>query len=304
MEGTIRSFGAQLVAGAHATHTFDIPYRRIISCGMGGSSVAGEVLSTARTDVIVHWDYALPATARPTDLVVCTSWSGETTETISSYDAARELGAPTLIITTGGTLAARAQRDSSPCILLPTQSIRPRFAVGTMVGALFGALGLTGTLPALDASVLEATGKQAAGAIGSRIPIFYTAYAWRKIGGFFKTNVNETTKLPSWSGSFPSVAHNELMGWSRPEDHLFTPVLVQTTADDPRARRDMDALVALLARIGYTVPTIQVPGSGVLDRMLNGYVLALWVSYHMALARGLDPAEQQWIDEFKRLKNA
>src|SRR5512143_3740662 len=99
--------GATLGAAARVTK----PFRTIVCTGMGGSAAAGEILSMVRDGVVVHWDYDLPHGTDAADLVICTSWSGETEETISSYRAARAGGMEILVITSGGTLAELARTD-------------------------------------------------------------------------------------------------------------------------------------------------------------------------------------------------
>src|SRR5687767_1725553 len=107
MRDAILSIPAQLKKGIElgAAARLERPYRSIISTGMGGSAIAGEMLSMVKDNVIVHWDYDLPVNMDAADLVICTSWSGNTEETISSYEAARKAGMETLVITAGGQLA-------------------------------------------------------------------------------------------------------------------------------------------------------------------------------------------------------
>src|SRR5688572_29678259 len=102
MRDAILSFGSQLTRGAALTSPLQIPFRKIIACGMGGSSVAGEILSLVHDEVVVHWDYDLPSTTAPQDVVVCSSWSGNTQETLSSYQEALQRKIPVAVITGGG----------------------------------------------------------------------------------------------------------------------------------------------------------------------------------------------------------
>ena len=81
--------------------------------------------------------------------MLCSSYSGDTEETLAAYDDALERGAPRLVATTGGALAERARRDGAPVIPLPG-GFQPRAAVGY------------GLVSALEAAALAGAGAVAA----------------------------------------------------------------------------------------------------------------------------------------------
>jgi len=279
------------------------PFRTLISTGMGGSAVAGEMVSMVREGTVVHWDYDLPAGAGAADLVICTSWSGDTEETVSSYRAARKLGAETLVITSGGKLADMARADGSPLIGLPKQNAIPRANVGLMAGALFGALGLESLLPSsLDVAALEPEAKELAAALGSRMPVIYASYPWRKLTGFWKMCYSETAKRQVMVNWFPSGAHNEMVGWEGPYRDQVAFVLLRDPQDAPRYAKNFDALLALLGTKGYTVRTVGLTGNTVMEKVFTDYARALWTGYYAALGLGIDPVATELLDEFKRLK--
>lgn len=275
----------------------------IICCGMGGSSVAGELLSFARPDVIVHWDWNLPSGATPNDRVVCTSWSGNTAETISSYDAARTAGIPASVITTGGALAEKARADGVPLALLADTHTPPRENAISMTSALFRLLGM-GELPVIDVAAAQTAGAQLASEIGTKIPIFYAGYPWRKVAGFFKTTVNENAKRHSWAANFPSAAHNEIVGWTAGEQQHMVPVLIRDPGQRSQDTRDGKALVALLGEMEYIVSTVELVGATTLEKALNAYVMALWASSAMATAAHIESTDTTLIEKFKHFKTA
>lgn len=313
LRDAILDFGSQLKKGAECAPAGIIGRQRIIYCGMGGSSVAGEMLSIARENVVVHWDWDLPTgQAGANDFVVCTSWSGNTAETISSYDAARAAGIPLAVITTGpsehsgrasGALAQKAKNDVLPLALLPASSTPPRFNAGLMTGAMFALAGIADRLPVVNSATHEIAGEKLAGDLGAKIPIFYAGYPWRKIAGFFKTSINENAKRHSWTASVPSSAHNEIMGWASKQQENFIPVFVRDSDERTRDRADIEAFIAILGRIGYTVATIDLVGATPLEKALNAYSTAMWTSWHVATAAGVDSASTELIDELKRLKS-
>ncbi len=302
MRDTILGFGEQLAKSASSAKPFPSSFERVFCCGMGGSSVAGELLSIVRPDTVVHWDWEIPASATPRDIVVCTSWSGETAETISSYDTACSAGIPVAVITTGGILAKKAQEDRVPLALLPNTGTPPRFNVGAMTGALFELVGMSDKLPKINSAEHEQVGKKLADSIGTKIPIFYAAYPWRKIAGFFKTTVNENAKRHSWTGSIPSAEHNEIMGWVGDDKSRIAPIVIRDSNERARDIADLDALVAFFGQMGYTAPIVDLVGAETLERALNAYVTALWASCVMADAAGIDAVSTEWIDKFKSLK--
>jgi glucose/mannose-6-phosphate isomerase len=274
----------------------------IICCGMGGSSVAGELLSLVRPDVVVHWDWGILASATPSDHVVCTSWSGNTAETISSYDAARAAGIPVSVITTGGVLAEKAKADGVALILLPSTGTPPRQNALAMTEALFKLLGVAESLPAIDRATADAEGAQLAASIGAKIPIFYAAYPWRKVAGFFKTVINEDAKRHSWAANIPSAEHNELAGWAGNYQDSMLPVLIRTDDERPQDTKDLDALVALFEKMRYTVATVRLAGATPLEKALDGYAVALRAGQHVAAAAHVDAADTTLIEAFKQLK--
>lgn len=300
MHNAIGQVASHVAEGIALAKPITTPYNRIIVCGMGGSAIAGEIVSIMRGDVIIHWDYGVPMSTTMHDLVVCISWSGMPAEVLSSYQAAQERGATIACITTGGTLGAWARRDGVHLVPLPLSAPAPRLGAGLMTGALLGLLAMPQQAPMIDASALEARGKALAQEIGDRIPVFYSPYDMRKVGGFFKAMINENAKHPAFCSSFPSASHNDILSWQQSPQELV-PVIVHNLAkseDSP----DISAFLAMMTQMRYTVPVVDLPDDSVLNTMLSGYILALWTSYHMALEAGVDPLSTTWIDTFKQRK--
>jgi glucose/mannose-6-phosphate isomerase len=305
MRDAILSQSPQLVTGIAlgSAQRIEKPYRSIISCGMGGSAIAGEMLSMVKTDVIIHWDYDLPASAGSQDLIICTSWSGQTEETISSYQAAVAKGCETLVITSGGRLADLARQHGSPLIILPADSLAPRTATGLMAGALFAALGLERELPSqLDPASLEQQGRELATVIGGRMPVIYSSYPWRKLTGFWKMAYSETAKRQVMANWLPSAAHNEIVGWEGPYRDNAVFLLFRDQAEDTRYAANFDALLAVLGKKEYTVSIVELSGNALLEKAFNSYILALWTGYFAAQSLGVDPQATKFLDEFKQLK--
>src|SRR6185503_1041755 len=113
----------------------------LVVCGMGGSAIGadlarGAIGDRARRPLVTSRDYAPPSWVSEDTLVLCSSYSGETEETLAAYDAAGDRGAQRIVMTTGGRLAEAARADGVPVIGVPS-GMQPRAAIAYMlVGSL------------------------------------------------------------------------------------------------------------------------------------------------------------------------
>ncbi len=273
---------------------------------MGGSQLAAEILSMTRSDLVIHWDYDLPTNIDNADLVICTSWSGNTEETISSYQAALARKFDVIVIAGGGKLVELARENNTPLVILPEDHIPPRTATGYMTGALFALLGVADQLPiSLDATISEEEGKALAEKIGPKVPLIYSAYPLRRLTGFWKMAFNENAKTPAYANWFPSAAHYELASLPGASPDRYFPIIIRDTQEDPRHARNLDALLALLDKREYTDSIVRLSAGGTpLEKVFNNYILALWTSFYVATKNGVDPADTSLIEEFKELKKS
>lgn len=305
MKDLILTVQDQIARGINAGKNVEIPpFRRIIVAGMGGSSMAGEMLSMVRDDVIVHWDYGLPKAAQGGDLVVCTSWSGNTEETLSVWQAAREMGLDTLAIVSGGKLAELAKEAGTPLVELEHSNDSPRVNAIEMASAMLSALNMSEQVPATVAmDEMEAEGRELAAAIGGLTPALYTAFGWRKLSGFWKNVYSETVKRQVMTNWFPSAAHVEVVGWEGPYQDIFAPVFIRDPeSEEPKYTKNFEALLAILKKEGYHVFNVRLSGNTFLEKVFNSYLLSLWTSYYAAIGLGVDPIAIELLKEFKELK--
>src|SRR5215218_2824226 len=132
----------------------------LIVAGMGGSSVGGRLASAVlgphlRRPLALAMGYDIPAWIGSETLVLCSSYSGSTEETLATYDAAKAAGAPRIVATTGGPLAERAREDGVPVVPLPG-GFQPRAAVGYSLVTALDAAALCGVAPSLRDEVEDA----------------------------------------------------------------------------------------------------------------------------------------------------
>ena len=114
-----------LTIGQSATFTnTDKQFENIVISGLGGSGIGGKIVSQLVADdcclpILCTNDYVLPAFVGPKTLVIISSYSGETEETVAAYNEAKAKGATISCITSGGRIAAAAAADGYNCIIIP-----------------------------------------------------------------------------------------------------------------------------------------------------------------------------------------
>jgi glucose/mannose-6-phosphate isomerase len=287
-----------------------------IVCGMGGSAIGGDLAAAALGDRLtkpfaVARGYELPPGAPAGSAVLCSSYSGETEETLACYSAAEALGAHRLVATTGGELAELARRDGVPVIGLPA-GLQPRAAVGYMfcVAAELVALALAG--PRINteidaaashlsdaAEALEARAAEIAAQIGSATPVIYgsdltlpVAYRWR-------SQVNENAKRLAFSSALPEADHNEIEGWTGAGEGRFAAVFLEDRDQHPRERRRFELTAKAVEPYAAAVVKIETEGETRTERLLHAVMLGDHISLQLAEASGVDPMSVEAIERFK-----
>jgi glucose/mannose-6-phosphate isomerase len=291
----------------------------LICCGMGGSGIGGELaraaigdrlakpLETART-------YSLPPTAAATHLILCSSYSGATEETLSCYDAAERLGAPRIVATTGGALEGQARGDSMPVIGLPS-GMQPRAAVGYMFVVAAEAARLAGAGPDLRQEIegaadhlverRDALAQRAADLakdFGAGAMVVYGCDLTAPVAYRWKTQLNENAKLPAFSHELPEADHNELEGWAGADAALSLGAIFLLDADQSaRERQRFELTAELVGERARATELVEPEGETRTARLFEAVMLGDLFSLHVAQQRGVDPAPVETIERFKKL---
>src|SRR4051794_1060600 len=209
----------------------------LVVAGMGGSAVGGYLARGAlhgrlHRPLLVSDGYNLPPWVGEGTLVLCSSYSGSTAETLACYDDARTVGAAIVAATTGGPLAERARRDGVPVVPLPG-GFQPRAAVGYSLVAALEAAALAGVGPSLRDEVEtaaqladrlaaewgpdgppEGAAKALARRLHGSVPVVMGAALTTPVAYRWKCQFNENAKLPAFSSLLPEADHNEICGWA------------------------------------------------------------------------------------------
>ena len=285
-------------------------------CGMGGSAVGGDLAAAALSDrltkpFVTVRGYELPSWAPAGSAVLCSSYSGNTEETLACYAAAEALGAQRLVATTGGELAEAARQDGVPVIGLPA-GLQPRAAVGYMfcVAAELAALALAGSRinTEIDAAAshlggafetAQARAREIAGQIGDATVVVHGSDLTAPVAYRWKTQINENAKLPAFSSVLPEADHNEIEGWSG-ADRRFAAIFLEDRDQHPRERKRFELTAKAIEPHAAAVINLETEGETRTERIVHAVMLGDLVSIELANARGVDPNAVDVLEGFKQ----
>jgi glucose/mannose-6-phosphate isomerase len=295
---------------------FDAPGGLVV-CGMGGSAIGGDLAAVAfgnrlSRPLVTERGYELPFAMLPDRAVLCSSYSGDTEETIACYEAAEALGAPRIVATTGGELAKAARADGVPVIGLPS-GLRPRAAVGYLFTVAAEVAALTGAAPGIRTEIdsaaphlrelseaLEAHAGELADHLTGSIPVIYGADLTIPVALRWKTQINENAKLPSFTAALPEADHNEIEGWNAGgEAARMSAVLLEDPDQHPRVRRRFELTAEMIEPAAHHVARIETEGESRTERLLSAVMLGDLLSLRLAAGRGVDPGPTDLLDRLK-----
>lgn len=288
-------------------------FDKFLVCGMGGSNLASELLKAwnPELDIQTFRDYGLPAALDSDCLVIASSYSGNTEETLSSFHDARTHKLPLVALSAGGQLKELAFASQIPYVEIPDTGIQPRSALGFSFRAIARLMGLDDTLTEsarlatlLKPDEIEPQGKALAETLKDHVPVIYASARNFAIAYNWKIKLNETGKIPAFYNLFPELNHNEMNGFDRKENskHVserFSFLFLKDDEDRPEIRKRMDVLESQLTDRGLPVTALQMKGDR-LEKMFNSLLLADWVAVHTAAIYGHEAEQVPMIEEFKK----
>jgi glucose/mannose-6-phosphate isomerase len=295
----------------------------LIVAGVGGSAVGARLAiaaigARARRPLVVADGYALPGWAGPDTLVLCSSYSGSTEETLSAYDDAAERGAPRLVATTGGPLAERARRDHVPVIPVPG-GFQPRAAVGYAIVAALEVAASCGAAPSLRDEVEAAAAlaerlaaewgpdgpedgeaKVLARRLYGTVPVIAGAEVAAAAAYRWKCQINENAGLPAFAGVVPEIGHNEVVGWPGARAlGRFSAVFLDDPGAHPRNVLRTELTTEQAAAWADVVERVTPHGETPTERLVSLVLLGDLMSLYLAVLGGEDPVAIGPIDALK-----
>ncbi len=302
-------------------------FKQVVIAGMGGSAIGADLLasycaSLAPLPVSVHRDYSLPLFARGDEtLVICSSHSGNTEETLDAFESARKAECRIVVVCTGGELAKRAKENNIPLWTFDHEG-QPRAAVGFSFGLLLAMFERLGFLPdqsnemedavasmkrtqqhlKADVPAVKNPAKRYAGQLMGRWVTFMGSGLLSVVARRWKGQINEVAKAGANFEFLPEADHNTLAGTKNPEEtlnaHTMT-LFLRAPSDHPRNRLRSDLTRKAFMLEGMNTDYIDARGETPLAHMWTSILFGDYMAYYLAMGYGVDPTPIQALVEFK-----
>ena len=316
--------GFGLAAGISVPGTF----RSIMISGMGGSALPGNLFRMYLNDlfrterpqeqplsVYQNRSYSLPPESYHECLNFICSYSGNTEETVASFEEALKKNLPCIALSAGGKIEEMAKANGVPHVKLPIpyENFQPRVGTGYFFGAMLQILVNQGLVPDMTGELtkeaevlkerigaLEEQGKALAKKMMGKTPIIYSTAKYKSVAMVWKIKLNENAKTPAFWNFFPELNHNEMVGWTLPQGQFFVLMLRDTEAQAQIQKR-FDITAELLRKQGVTVEILDMEGGSVYSKVFTSIALGDLASYYLALEYGQDPTPVAMVEELKKL---
>jgi len=300
-----------------------IDFDSVVISGMGGSSNAGKIIESLISDsfnkpFVVFNDYGLPSWVNANTLVVLNSYSGNTEETLSAYEAAKKVGAKVIGVTTGGKLAELITSGEIKGAIVnagdTNPSGYPKSGLGLSFGALFGSLIKSGVLNYSEDDLLTTLSeleeirklwnvKDVAKQFEKKIPVLFSSKSLLGPLNAGRNAICEIGRTFTLFFDFPEVNHVLIEATLKPDfvkekvKYLF----FESEFDHPRIKLRYKITKEIFDKQGLSYQSYTLCGKTKLTQVLEIPHYCAWLGFYLSMFEGVDPGPEPWIIELKNL---
>ena len=293
------------------------PIRAVLISGLGGSGIGGNfvqdlVNGECKVPVVVNKGYLPPNWVNKHTLAICSSYSGNTEETISTFEHLLGTGAKIVVVSSGGKLIDLAKQHGLDYVQVPPGWSSPRACLGfsivaqlailrnaKLIGArVFRHIDAARRLLVKDQADIQKRAQKLAGFLAEKTPVLYCADHIEAVAVRWRQQINENAKLLCWHHVVPEMNHNELVGWrnNRPDVAV---VWLRNRDDFSRTALRMDINKEIVEHLTNTSIEVLSKGKSPAEKMFYLVHLGDWMSFYLAGIRNVDPVEIRVIDYLK-----
>ena len=297
----------------------------VIVAGMGGSGIGGDLLkdwarNKTNVPIEVNREYHLPAYANQKTLVIITSYSGDTEESLSAFLDALKRKCMIYCVSSGGVLLDYAQALKVPYLRV-SGGMPPRAALPYLFVSMLKVLEKTGLVKGVSKELSEALAllsqitsdnspekpskenlaKTLASNINGTVPIVYGFGFYRSVAQRYKQQFNENSKIPAKCEFFPELDHNEIVGWEKAEDlaKCFSAVFIRDKDEPLEIRSRIEITRQLMHPACVKMFDVYSHGESALAKMVSAICIGDFTSIYLAILHGVDPTPVKTINHLK-----
>lgn len=275
------------------------PLANVLISGMGGSGIGGTIVSelvSTKSKIPVHVskNYFLPEYVNENTLIIISSYSGNTEETIQSLEDALEKKAKIVCITSGGKILDLAIAKGLDHIVIPG-GIPPRAGIGYSIVEMLYVLCELNIInndfkTDLDRAInlinsekenIKKEADRITHILLGTIPVIYTPIRSEGVAVRFRQDLNENSKMLAWHNTIPEMNHNEIVGWAKKEDSLAV-IFFRNQNDYSRIAKRIDLTKEVVLKYATKVVEIYSKGDSAIERTIYHIHLADWISTLLA----------------------
>lgn len=290
--------------------------RNIIAIGMGGSGIGAKIVSQwvqneIKVPVLLLQDYELPNFVDQHTLVIASSYSGNTEETLIGLNQAKNKNAHIVAITSGGQLETFCKENDFDCILVPGGN-PPRSALA------FSLVQITNILVKLkfvspdrlaeiarskqlleeNIALIKSEANKLAAFLQNKVGIFYSTSKYEALLVRARQQFNENSKLLCWHHVIPEMNHNEQVGWGGGSDD-FAVVFFDTKDSNPQNKKRFEITKDQVSTKTSNILTIDAIGESTIEKTFYLIHIVDWASLYLAELKSIDPMDIKVIDFLK-----
>ena len=307
---------AQMIGENSNLRTSSKKLQNIVICGLGGSGIGGNILKDIISKesflpLISVKDYEIPKFIDSNTLVIASSYSGNTEETISALEKCVKKNAEIAIITSGGKLKEFAEKYNYNHIIVPGNH-PPRAMFAYSFVQLFYVLynhniisdcfkeNIRTSISLLNENnnKIKEQAKFIAEKLFNTTPVIYVADGFEGVAVRFRQQINENSKMLCWHQVIPEMNHNELLGWRTNTDNLSV-IFFRNKIDHKRNQIRMDINKSVIAKYTQNIIEVWSEGETQIENTLYHIHLGDWVSWYLSEMNKVDAVEIDVINYLK-----
>ena len=301
----------------------------VVICAMGGSALGGRVVDSLLVDRVgvpieIFNDYHIPKYVNKDSLVIVSSYSGNTEETISAYKQAKDRKANIFCITSGGKLSEIIKKDKVTSYLIEPKfnpSDQPRMGIGYSISSTLSVLAKINAIQMTDDDFFESAvfmrglikeydsdvtldkniSKNIALKLYGKVPVLIAGPHLSGSSYVMKNQFNENSKVFSLLFEIPELNHHLLEGLKYPAKirEILYFIMINSDLYDKRIIERFKITSEVFEKCGFEYIEYKPLSSKKIFQIFEIVTLGSFISFYLAVLNNIDPSELPWVDYFK-----